>query len=146
MRYIGCIALFWSISLIGKLIQAAFPEYSFQLINSKSIKVEVESFKDDTNNGNNNNSNDLSFLDAAILFSVAIIFDIIPYFMIADVKFVKIFTFDLILKHQKKQKDLSDNENANILRRNEQTFDDDKVDREAILQGELGGEIINIRN
>lgn len=41
VRYIGFVALFWSISLIGKIVQASFPDYSFNLIDSEKLNVET---------------------------------------------------------------------------------------------------------
>lgn len=94
----------------------------------------------------NESTTDIDIVDATIILIFAIIFDIVPYFMIADKRFISIFTFDLILNHEKKLKDISDNENARKLLRNEQGVDDGAVDREAILQGEFGEEIMNLRN
>lgn len=61
--------------------------------------------------------------------------------MIADAKFIRIFTFDLILRHERRQKDLSDNEDASIYRRN---MDIGAIDRDAVLSGKLGEEIMSL--
>ncbi|HCV51494.1 MAG TPA: hypothetical protein DGP89_09125 [Saprospirales bacterium] len=80
-------------------------------------------------------------MEAALLLTIALSFDVAPYFVIADAKFIKIFTFDLILRHERRQKDLSDNENASIYRKN---LDITAIDRDAVLSGKLGEEILSI--
>ena len=98
VRYIGFVALFWSISLIGKIVQASFPDYSFNLIDSEKLNVE----HDDTANQGNDQKKDLNIEEAALLLTIALVFDVAPYFVIADAKFIRIFTFDLILRHERR--------------------------------------------
>lgn len=134
VRSVGFVALFWSVSLIGKIVQASFPDYSFNLIDSQKLNV-------DESGQNNDQKNDLNIAEAALLLSIALVFDVAPYFAIADAKFIKIFTFDRILRHERRQKDLSDNENASIFRKN---MDISAVDRDAVLSGKLGEEIMSL--
>lgn len=94
MRYVGFVALFWSVSLIEKIIQASFPDYSFNLVDSKK-------FKNAENPSQNDQKSDLNIIEAALLLSIALVFDVAPYFVIGDPKFIKIFTFDLILRHER---------------------------------------------
>ena len=104
------------------------------MIDSRKLNV-------DTPDQGNDEKTDLNIEEAALLLTIALVFDVAPYFVVADAKFIKIFTFDLILRHEKRQKDLTDNENASIYRKN---LDISTIDRNAVLSGKLGEEILSI--
>ena len=82
------------------------------------------------------------------MFMFALTCDIAPYIMIAERKFIKIFTFDMILRNKMKSKDFSMYENVSNggKRSDDCLHDSERVDPQKILQGEFGEEIMSIRN
>ena len=80
-------------------MQAAFPGYSFNLVDSAKLNVDKY---DESPNQNTDPKRSLDIGEAALLLSIALVFDVAPYFVIADPKFIRIFTFDLILRHERR--------------------------------------------
>lgn len=139
-RYIMCVALYWSLSLIGKQIQSGLPEFNLNLVQDNSAdggKTEPKKQIDE-----------MTTWDAALIFVMALAFDITPYILIVEREFIKIFTFDMLFKHINRMKEHSLYDRSSQLRQNENRIIDKNspVDPQSILQGEFGPEIMKIKH
>lgn len=73
--------------------------------------------------------------DAALIFVMALAFDITPYIMITEREFIKIFTFDMLFKHIYRMKEHSMYDRPSQPRQNENRIIDSNgsVDPQSIL-------------
>ena len=76
MKYCGIVAAYWSFSILLK-------------ISLQSIVFGKKILQPDVSKKN-------SLSSSILYFTSALLFDILPYFLISDSQFVHIFTFDLI--------------------------------------------------
>ena len=83
-----CVGLYWSLSLISKLVQSGLPGYNFTFDPGDP---------DEQSQDQKHSLDHLTVWDATLIFLIAIAFDIAPYYLIIQVKFIKIFTFDHVL-------------------------------------------------
>ena len=79
MKHCGIIATYWSLSILLKLTL-------------QSVLFDKNILQPDLKEKN-------SFSSSILYFTFALLFDIVPYFIIADSQFITIFTFDLIYQN-----------------------------------------------
>ena len=119
MKYCGIVAAYWSLSILLK-------------ISLQSIVFDKKILAPDITNQN-------SLISSILYFTSALLFDIMPYFLISDSQFIHIFTFDLIFE---------DDEIIDQLQI-ENIIEDEKIKNEQgdknLLEGEFANEFKQIK-
>ena len=87
LKHCGYVSSYWTIEFILKLITAFIPAVSPDNIGNAKHKS-----KDDTI------SDSQQLFYVICYFSLCVTCDIVPYLIVVDSQFIKIFTFDLIRK------------------------------------------------
>ena len=109
LKHCFYIQLYWSLAMIFKQISAFISDF-----NTEDIF------------GYYNNDDDISeskqLFYTIIFFTLSLVCDIVPYLIVIDNQFIKIFSFDLIYKFQEDEMENKDIEHALVFQNQEDKF------------------------
>jgi hypothetical protein len=123
LKHIGLVSAYWSFAFILKFITASINDLQPGLSN-------IDKSKDKSDN---------SLFLAISYFALSLLTDIVPFMVVADTQFIKIFSYELIKKFNRDQN--KDNDIENVLRLQGQEDNLANIANNGLGNGELKQEI-----
>lgn len=108
LKHCGYVVAYWTFSFSLKFVSAFIHKLSpdgFGRVTSPDVKIDPRS-------GSSDDSESEALFYAIIYFGLNVTCDIVPYLIVIDCQFIKIFTFDLIRKCNQDESENKDAENA----------------------------------